>query len=144
MSGLKLIHVSKRDPWPLRKVALWWSLCAQTAMQFGPTLAQRRCYRPDVGPTLAQTILSDLLGCEEGLPIRVTRATEPAHHRAAGLCAVRLCDARLCSIRLGCVEGHPWNCSWEYWLPCSRWVLWETFIIIMNILYFTDYEIVIK
>ena len=62
---------------------------SQTAMYFGPTLAHRRYYRPDVGPTLAQpTSLSDWLGCEKGLPIRVTHTTEPAHHRAAGLCAV--------------------------------------------------------
>ena len=33
---------------------------SQTAMKFGPTLAQRRCCRPDVGPTLAQPTL--LLG----------------------------------------------------------------------------------
>ena len=31
---------------------------------------------------------------------------EPAHHRTAGLCAVRWCAARLCVIRLGYVEGH--------------------------------------
>ena len=38
-----------------------------------------------------------------GLPMRVTHTTEPAHHRAAGLCAARWCAARLCEIRLGCV-----------------------------------------
>ena len=36
--------------------------------------------------------------------------TEPAHHRATGLCAARWCAARLCVFRLGCVEGHPWTC----------------------------------
>ena len=33
--------------------------------------------------------------------------TEPAHHRAAGLCAVRRCAATLRVIQLGGVEGHP-------------------------------------
>ena len=42
-----------------------------------------------------------------GLPIPVTHTTEPAHHRAAGLCAARWRAARLCAIRLGCVDGHP-------------------------------------
>ena len=42
-----------------------------------------------------------------GSPIRVTHTTEPAHHRAAGLCAARWRAARLCVIRLGCAEGHP-------------------------------------
>ena len=76
-------------------------------------LAQRWFYCPDVGPTLAQpTLLSDWLTCEESY--RVTHTTEPAHHRAARLCAARWCAARLCVIRLGCVEGHPWLCSVDF------------------------------
>ena len=39
---------------------------------------------------------------------RVTHTTEPAHHRAARLCAARWSAAKLCVIRLACAEGHPW------------------------------------
>ena len=75
-------------------------------------LAQRW---PNVGtivPTLAQPQSNLhrgwLIRLWRGLPIRVTHTTEPALHRAAGLCAAWWCAARMCVIRLGCLEGHPW------------------------------------
>ena len=44
------------EKWPRYKMG-WWSLFR--TMKVGPTLAQRRYCRPDVGPTLAQpTLLS--------------------------------------------------------------------------------------
>ena len=64
----------------------------------------------NVSPTYIAVCLVSLW---RGLPIRVTHATEPAHHRAARLCAARWCAARLCVIRLGCVEGHPWYLTRE-------------------------------
>ena len=67
-------------------------------------LAQRRYYRHNAGPTLAQlTWLSDWSGYEEVYP------HGPAYHRAAGLGTARWCAARLCAIRLCCVEVHPWT-----------------------------------
>ena len=69
-------------------------------------LAQRW---PNIGtivPTLGQHWAN--LHCCLTRIMRVMHTTEPAHHRAARLCAARWCAARLCVIRLGCVEGHPW------------------------------------
>ena len=67
-------------------------------------LAQRW---PNVGTPACIAVW--LVRLRRGLPIRVTHTTEPAHHRAAGLCAAWRCAARLSVIRLGCVEGHPWE-----------------------------------
>ena len=74
-------------------------------MYVGPTLVLSSRRWTNVIPTYIAFWLEWLW---RGIPIPVIHTTEPAHHRAAGLCAAWWCAARLCAIRLGCVEGHPW------------------------------------
>ena len=56
-----------------------------------------------------------------GLPIQMTHTTEPAHHRAARLCAARWRAAMLGAIWLGCVEDHPW--TRKYNTMCAQTLL---------------------
>ena len=67
-------------------------------MYVGPTLAQCRYYRHDVGPVLAQpTLLSDWLSCEEGYPYGWH--TQPSQHTSKPQGCVQLGG-----VLLGCVE----------------------------------------
>ena len=93
---------------PRGSVVCWFGCVqfAQTAMKVGPMLVLSSQRWANVSPTYRYiAVWLDRLW--RGLQIQVTHTTEPAHHRAAGLCAARWCAAKLCAIGLGCVEGHP-------------------------------------
>ena len=72
-------------------------LMSQTTMKVGPTLAQRRYYRPDVGPTLAQPILLS---------------------EAASLCDVIYSDFLLTGAYLH--DAEPKECHNEQWCLNGR------------------------